>query len=230
MNDLNIMIAFGGGMLAFFSPCVLPMMPVYLSALAGPEFLEQSSSLPTQVRISLLKHAVAFILGFSAVFTELGYIASLSGTLISPDASIIRYFSGSVLLVFGAYMLAAIRFPRLNLEKRLYFKTGRQGLFRSFFTGAVFTLAWTPCVTPVLGSILTLAVTGTDIYYSTGLLAFFSLGMGIPLLIIAFFAGTAIPYIRRVRRFSVWFYAVGGLLLVLTGLLILTGNLNILLA
>lgn len=230
MNDLNILIAFGGGVLAFISPCVLPMVPVYLATLAGPEFLEHTSSVTTQVRLSLLKHSVAFIAGFSVVFTGLGFVAGVSGSFISPESLIIRYFSGSLLVLFGAYMLAAIRFPQLNLEKRLHFNTNHQGIFRSFLTGAIFTLAWTPCVTPVLGSILTLAINGTDISYATGLLAIFSLGMGIPLLLIAFFAGTAIPYIRRIRRFSVWIHSIAGLILVATGLLILTGNLNTLIA
>ncbi|MDV2989342.1 MAG: cytochrome c biogenesis CcdA family protein [Dehalogenimonas sp.] len=228
MNDLNLLIAFGGGVVAFISPCVLPMIPVYLVILAGPEFLDNSSPVSRQVRLSIFKHAVAFIAGFSIIFTGLGFIAGISGNLISPESPVIRYISGFIFFVLGTFMLAAIRFPQLNLERRIHLPAGRQGLLRSFVTGTVFTLAWTPCVTPVLGSILTLAVGGTDVYYSTGLLMLFSLGMGIPLLIIAFFAGTALSAIRRFKGIFIWLYAAGGLVLVLTGLLILTGKLNLL--
>jgi cytochrome c-type biogenesis protein len=227
MENVNLLVALGAGLVSFLSPCILPMVPVYLSALAGPEFLDPGK-VQTLNRPVFFFHALAFVLGFSLIFTALGAIAGLTGSFISSDSAVVRYVTGSILVLFGAYMLAAARFPGLNFEKRINVRVGRGGYLRSFMTGAVFTFAWTPCVSPILGSILTMAVTGDTMWQSSGLLLVYSLGLGIPFLAIGLAMGSALPLLRRMSRYTIWFYIIGGVALVTVGFLILMGKLNVL--
>ena len=227
MDNINLLIAFGGGLAAFASPCVLPMVPVYFAALAGPEFLDPSAiqSIP---RSRFFLHSLSFVLGFSLIFTLLGAMAGLTGNFISSDSILVRYLTGSVLILLGLYMLLASRWPKLNFEKHIHLKIGGGGYVRSFLTGAVFTFAWTPCVSPILGSILTLAISGENIFHASGLLLVFSFGLGLPFLAIGLAMGSALPILRKINRYTIWFYIFGGVTLILVGLLILLGKLNIL--
>jgi cytochrome c-type biogenesis protein len=227
MDNVNLLIALGGGLASFLSPCVLPMVPVYLAALAGPEFLDPQK-VPLIKRYNFFLHSLSFVLGFSLVFTALGAVAGLTGSFISPNSAVVRNVTGSTLVLLGAYMLAAARFPRLNFEKRLNISAGRGGYLRSFLTGAIFTFAWTPCVSPILGSILTMAITGDTLWQSSGLLLVYSLGLGIPFLAVGLAMGSALPLIRKIARFTIWFYVTGGVTLVFVGILILLGKLNLL--
>ena len=227
MENANLFTAFGGGILSFLSPCVLPMVPVYLAALAGPDFLDPAK-VQSINRSSFFFHSLSFVLGFSAIFTALGAVAGLTGNFISPDSVVVRYATGSVLVLLGVYMLAAARFPQLNFEKRLNIPVGRGGYLRSFLTGAVFTFAWTPCVSPILGSILTMSFASDTVWQGSGLLLIYSLGLGIPFLAIGLAMGSALPFIRKLTRLTIWFYIVGGLALITVGVLILLGELNLL--
>ncbi|ADJ26028.1 cytochrome c biogenesis protein transmembrane region [Dehalogenimonas lykanthroporepellens BL-DC-9] len=228
MDEPNLLIAFGGGILAFFSPCVLPMMPIYLASLVGPEFLNTTAN-PSSSTMSrhTAKHALAFISGFSLIFTSVGFIAGVTGTLIDPEHIAVRLVTGAVLIIFGGTMLVGLLWPKFSFEKRLPLPARVHGRLRSFTTGAVFTLAWTPCVTPILGGILTLAILGQNIANATLLLFVFSLGMAIPLMTIALVAGAVLPVIRRYQPVLNWAYIFGGIALLVTGLLILFGYLNL---
>jgi cytochrome c-type biogenesis protein len=227
LDSVNLFIAFGGGMLSFLSPCVLPMVPVYLASLAGPEFLDPEKTL-TIKKTSFFLHSTSFVLGFSLVFTALGALAGLTGSFISPDSVAVRAVTGSILVLLGFYMLAATRFPQLSFEKRLHLPANGGGYLRSFVTGAVFTIAWTPCVSPVLGSILTLSLSSDTVWQGSGLLLIYSLGLGIPFLAMGLAMGSALPLIRKISRFTIWFYVAGGIALVAVGALVLTGRMNLL--
>ncbi|MEL7562137.1 cytochrome c biogenesis protein CcdA [Dehalogenimonas sp. 4OHTPN] len=227
MENVDILTAFGGGILSFLSPCVLPMVPVYLAALAGADFLDPEK-VHSLKRSRFFLHSLSFVLGFTVVFAGLGALAGLTGTFISPDSAAVRWGTGSLLLLLGAYMLAATRFPQLNFEKRLHISAGTGNYARSFLTGAIFTFAWTPCVSPILGSILTLSLASETVWQGSGLLLVYSLGLGIPFLAIGLAIGSALPLLRRITRFTIWFYIIGGIAMVGVGVLILTGNLNLL--
>ena len=227
MENVNLLIALGGGLASFLSPCVLPMVPVYLASLAGPEFLDPAKAQSIN-RSRFFFHSLSFVLGFSLVFTALGAVAGLTGNFISPNSPVVRWGTGSVLVLFGLYMLAAARFPQLNFEKRLHVSTGRGGYLRSFLTGAVFTFTWTPCVSPILGSILTMSFASDTVWQGSGLLLIYSLGLGIPFLAIGLAMGSALPFIRKLTRFTIWFYVIGGIALVTVGMLILLGKLSLL--
>ena len=227
MENVNLLIALGGGLASFLSPCILPMVPVYFAALAGPDFLDPDK-VQSIKRSTFFLHSVSFVLGFSVVFTALGAIAGLTGNFISPNSAIVRWGTGSMLVLLGLYMLAAARFPQINFEKRLHVSVGRGGYVRSFVTGAIFTFAWTPCVSPILGSIITLSFASETVWEGSGLLLVYSLGLGIPFLAIGLAMGSALPLLRKITRFTMWFYIIGGIALIAIGALILSGNLSLL--
>ena len=224
MENVTLLAAFGAGLVSFITPCVLPMVPVYFASLAGPDVLEGASA----SRRRLFLHSLSFVLGFSLVFTLMGALVGLAGVVINPNSPVVQNISGSLLIVFGLFMLASLKIPWLNFEKRLSPSLGSSpGYLRSFLTGGIFTLAWTPCVGPILGSILTLAL-GSDTAWQGGyLLLTFSLGLGLPFLIVGAAFGAIRPVLRAISRYSTAIYIIGGLALVAVGIVILTGNLDL---
>ena len=225
MDDVSFWVALGGGLASFLTPCVLPMVPVYFASLVGSEILDPQS---TVGRRPIFLHALSFVLGFAVVFSTLGTITGLAGIVINPNSPAIQGISGSLLIFFGFFMLAAQRFSWLNFERRLSPSLSKKTSYlRSFIIGGIFTLAWTPCVSPILGSILTLAWGSSETAWQGGyLLAVYSLGLGIPFLIIGAAFGSMTPLLRRLSRYSTWVYNMGGILLIAVGLVILTGNMD----
>jgi cytochrome c-type biogenesis protein len=154
MEDVSIWVAFGAGVLSFFSPCVLPLVPVYLASVCGTEILEAEA---TKARFHILFHSLSFVVGFTIIFVALGAAAGLAGFAVGSQSLVIK-IAGGLLIAFGVFLLASLKFPWLNYEKRLAPSLGAtSGYLRSMIVGAIFSLAWTPCVGPVLGAILTMA-------------------------------------------------------------------------
>ncbi len=218
------MAAFGAGLVSFVSPCVLPLVPVYFASLVGPEILERETA-PGPVPVFL--HSFSFVLGFSLVFTLMGALIGLAGIAISPSSPLVQRISGSLLIAFGLFLLAALKIPWLNYEKRLTLPLGiTTGYLRSFLIGSVFALAWTPCISPILGGVLALALSSETAWQGAFLLASYSLGLGLPFLIIGAAFGSISPLLKRIRGYSRLIYIVSGVLLVAVGVLILTNNLT----
>jgi len=225
MDNITVWAAFGAGIASFITPCVLPMVPVYLASLAGPEILEGN---PTS-RWPLFLHALSFVLGMGLVFTLTGALAGLAGININPNSPVVQKISGGLLIFFGLFMLGAGFIPWLNFEKRLSPKAGRRsGYIRSFIVGASFTVAWTPCLSPILGSVLTLALNSETAGKGAALLAVYSLGLGLPFLLMGAFFSTLTPLLKRIGRFSRWVYFASGALLMIAGILILLGKISLL--
>ena len=223
MENISWGVALGAGLLSFLSPCVLPLVPVYLASLCGPEIFEADSGVS---RATLFLHSLSFVVGFALVFTIMGASAGLAGSVITSNLGLVRRISGAVLIVFGLVMLGAHWLPWLNYEKRFApSKSRATGHLRSLLTGAIFAPAWTPCVGPLLGSILTLAYGSGTAGYGTGLLAVYSLGLGIPFLAIGAAFNFTSPLLKRLRRYSGVTYILGGVLLIATGILVLTDHL-----
>ena len=223
MEEISFLIAFSAGLLSFLSPCVLPLVPVYLASLAGPEIFDAKA---TRKRMPLFLHSLSFVIGFSIVFTILGAGVGLVGFAISAHLVIIRQIAGSLLIVFGLFILAALKVPWLNFEKHLApSQSVTTGYLRSFLTGGIFSLAWTPCVGPILGGILTLALGSETAWQGAYLLAIYSLGLGLPFLIMGIAFDSITPLLKRIRRYSTVIYIISGLLLIATGILILTNRL-----
>jgi len=174
----------------------------------------------------LFLHSLSFVLGFAIVFTILGASAGLVGFAISAHLALIRQIAGGLMIAFGLFILAALKVPWLNYEKRLSSSLGTTTSYlRSFLTGGVFSLAWTPCVGPILGGILTLALGSETAWQGAYLLAIYSLGLGLPFLIMGIAFDFITPLLKRIYRYSNWIYIISGLLLIAVGILILTNRL-----
>ena len=223
MEHISLLVAFGAGLASFLSPCVLPLVPVYLASLCGPEIFEPKVH---RIRMPVFLHSLSFVIGFSIVFILLGAGAGLAGFAISAHLVVVRQIAGSLLIVFGLFLLAAQRVPWLNFEKRLTPSQGvTTGYLRSIITGGVFSLAWTPCVGPILGGILALALGSETVWHGTYLLAIYSLGLGLPFLIMGAAFDSITPLLKRIHRYSTAIYIFSGVLLIAVGILILTNRL-----
>lgn len=222
MESISIIVAFSAGLLSFLSPCVLPLVPVYLASLVGPEIFEARN---TGIRLPVFLHSLSFVFGFSLIFVTMGAIAGLTGFVINPSLALLNKISGSLLIAFGLFILAALKVPWLNYEKRLNPSLGSTtGYLRSFLIGAIFSLAWTACVGPILGGILAIALNSATAWHGAYLLAFYSLGLGLPFLIIGVAFDSMVPLLKRIQRYSQIIHVTSGLLLIVIGILILTNK------
>lgn len=214
MSIPSLPIAFAAGVLSFLSPCILPLVPIYIAILAGASTTSQVSRQLTFFRV------LSFIAGFSLVFTGLGASAGLIGA-VAP-AGLLERIAGALLLVFGLFLLASIRFHRLNYELHFGRFPGRAGYLHSFLVGAAFSLGWTPCVGPILGGILALASGSQTVWQGMYLLAAYSLGLGAPFLLFGLAIGSATPVTRWLSRRGSAISALSGLLLMGVGVGMLT--------
>ena len=224
MENISPWVALGGGLLSLLSPCVLPMIPVYLASLAGPEIFQPGGGVR---RLQVFMHSLSFILGFTLIFVALGTGAGLIGVVVSAHFSLVRQVAGSLMIFFGIFMLAALKIPWLNYEKHL--RPGGStatGYLRSFILGILFTLVWTPCAGPVLGSIVTLALDSSSSWQGGLLLAFYSLGIGLPFLLVGLGFDVLLPLLKRINQYSTYIYLFSGILLIVLGVLVLLNKLT----
>ncbi|MFC2070715.1 cytochrome c biogenesis CcdA family protein [Chloroflexota bacterium] len=219
-------ISFVAGLGSFLLPCVLPLAPVYLASLVGPEIFDTGVR---QRRLPIFLHSLSFVIGFSIVFSLWGAGAGFIGSAFVEYSTIIRYIVGVLMIIFGLVLLAAQKISWLNYEKRLNVSTGStKGYLRSFLTGSVFSLAWTPCLGPQIAAILSFASGSGTALRGTYLLAIYSLGLGLPFLIMGAAFDFIIPLLRNINRYSSWIYIISGVLLITVGVLILMNKLVLL--
>lgn len=234
MVDPAILISALAGAGSFFSPCILPILPAFISYLSGTTLNEiqdssgQSLRLKKATRLNIFLNTVYFVLGFSLVFAVLGvFLNSFLITVGVGFQNVISFFGGLVIIGFGVYLILSTRLRRLNFEKRFFsipkFKTS---YITSFVFGAAFAAGWTPCVGPILGSTLTLAATSPGAAYN--LLLAYSLGLGIPFLITGFFFSQATNIISKMVKYLKYFNPAMGIMLIILGILVFSNNLSIL--
>jgi cytochrome c-type biogenesis protein len=216
--------AFVGGLLSFFSPCVLPLVPAYIANLAG------STALETVTRKSIwptLFHSLAFVIGFSIIFIIMGASVGWLSEFITLHQGLLQNIAGVLIIIFGIIMLAAFKVPWLNYEKRLNINTARNpGYIRSLLIGSSFALGWTPCLGPVLVALMTYASTMQNIGKRVTLFGFYSAGMAIPFILMGLFWGALAPLWRQANRYLWIVSIISGVLLILIGILMLTNNLS----
>ena len=223
-EEISLWAAFSGGILSFGTPCVLPLVPVYLASLAGSEILEPGMK---RIHLPILFHSLVFVIGFSLVFISIGALVGLAGVVINPYSPVVQGVAGGLLIGFGLLMLVAMKVPWLNFEKRFTPSMGNTTSYlRSFLIGAVFPIAWVPCTSFVLGGIVTLAATSETVWQGAYLLAFYSLGLGLPFLVVGAAFDYIVPLLKRFSRYSNWVYITGGVLLITVGIFVLTGKLT----
>lgn len=221
MPAITFPVALAAGLLSFLSPCILPLVPVYIANIAGGSVLTDS---PPSRRYIFL-HTICFIAGFSLVFIILGASLGLLGAAIPPR--LLRNIAGVLLIVFGLFLIAVNKLPWLNYERRLSLNQARgTGYLRSLSVGAIFSLALGPCTSPMLGGILTLAWSSQTVWNGIYLLAAYSLGLGIPFIVVGLALGTLSRYLRWLSRHSFVTTIVSAALLIIIGILLLTGKLD----
>ncbi|MCD6390499.1 MAG: sulfite exporter TauE/SafE family protein [Dehalococcoidia bacterium] len=221
MSSITFLTALVAGILSFLSPCILPLVPVYIANIAGASVLTPA---PPDRRYIFL-HTISFIVGFSLVFTALGASLGLVGAAVPQG--VLDKVSGSLLIAFGIFLIAAAKVPWLNYEKRLDFtKAKGTGYARSFLIGVIFSLGWIPCVGPILGGILTLAASSQTAWQGVYLLLAYCLGLGLPFIIVGLALGAASRYIRWLSRHAFVTSIVAAVLLISIGILMLTGYLE----
>lgn len=229
MDQVTLLTAFVAGFLSFVSPCVLPLIPGYLSFVSGLSLEEMRSGAAgnASARRQVLLASIAFVLGFSSVFIALGASASAIGEFLMSRLPLLGKIAGVLIIVFGLHTMGVFRLRFLETEKRIHTSRKPAGLVGSFFVGIAFAFGWTPCIGPILGGILTIAGSRDSIGEGIRLLAIYSMGLGIPFLLTAvavdrFFAATA-----RIRRYYHAIEVASGALLVAIGLLIFTNRFTI---
>lgn len=226
--SLTLTVAFTAGVLSFLSPCVLPLIPSYATFVTGMSLdeLTERSERRGQARRAVLVHGGLFILGFSLVFMALGASATALGTMLRMYGDWVGRIGGLILLFFGAYLLGAFRIAAFGRDARVHLADKPVGYAGSLLVGVAFGAGWTPCIGPVLGGILTLAATQGSIGEGVGLLAAYSLGLAVPFIAATLLLDRFIGGFSRMRRVIPWVNRVSGVILILLGLLLISGSLT----
>ncbi|MFQ5953119.1 MAG: cytochrome c biogenesis CcdA family protein [Candidatus Omnitrophota bacterium] len=218
------------GIISFLSPCVLPLVPAYISFLSGVslEELKQGTS-HKKVLIKAGFTSVFFVAGFSVVFIALGASASLVGKLLSEYINVFTKIAGVAIVILGLHLLGVLKMDWLGREKRLKVKKFSPSFLGAFLIGLAFAFGWTPCVGPILAGILALAAAQQTLVKGMYLLAVYSLGIGIPFIVTGFAIGAFMKFFEKYKKFIRWGEIVAGILLIAIGILIFFNNLSILL-
>ncbi|HGR2863468.1 TPA: thiol-disulfide oxidoreductase-associated membrane protein CcdA2 [Streptococcus pneumoniae] len=218
------------GILSFFSPCILPLLPVYTGVLLDDKDGAQASSGKFSISVTSLLRTLAFIAGISFIFILLGYGAGFLGDLLY--ASWFQYLTGAIIILLGLHQMEILHFKGLYKEKRLQLQGQGQngkGYSQAFLLGLTFSFAWTPCVGPVLGSVLALAASGgSGAWQGAGLMLVYTLGLALPFLLLALTSSYVLKHFRKLHPYLGILKKVGGFLIIVMGLLVLFGNASIL--
>lgn len=219
--------ALAAGLLSFVSPCVLPLVPPYLCFLAGVSLDELTDEeRPPVLAGRIVIASLFFVLGFATVFVALGASASLIGSFVVENLTVLGYVAGAIILVLGLHFLDVFRIGLLFREARFQVRNKPIGYLGAYIVGLAFAFGWTPCVGPVLATILLIASTSGDAWDGAILLFAYALGIGIPFVLAAFFAGPFMRFMGRFRKHMGAVEKVMGGLLVITGILFLTGSMQ----
>jgi len=217
----EIIIALFAGLISFLSPCVLPLIPGYIAFISGSTFNELLVK-----KINLIP-IIYFTLGFSIIFVIFGMAATFIGQLLLKNSNEFRIIAGSIIIIFSLHIMGIFKLNFLNFEKKYYSKNNK-GLFGSLLMGMAFAFGWTPCIGPILGSILVLASTEENINRGILLLLFYSLGLAIPFILSGYLFQKFIIISKNIKKRMNLIEKIGGSLLFITGILIITNQLQIL--
>jgi cytochrome c-type biogenesis protein len=225
-SDVTILAALIAGLVSFLSPCVLPLVPPYLVYMAGTSLERFADKEPApRVKRETVTAALLFVLGFSTVFVALGASASVLGSLIHAYSGPLATIAGIVIIIMGLHFLGLTQIAFLYREKRLEVAKP-VGLWGAYVMGLAFAFGWTPCIGPILAAILAVAASEQTVTKGAGLLAVYSLGLGIPFIIAAFAIEPFAAFLSRFRKHLRRLEQAMGALLVLTGIAFLTGSIN----
>ena len=227
MSDPTIMIALFAGLGSFLAPCILPIIPAFLAYISGTTLAEMKTNQTTNVqinKINIILNTIFFVLGFSIVFSILGVlINSVLSNKITEFTESLNFVAGIIIISFGLFLLFSTKINSLNIEKKIIIKNFKASYPMSFIFGLAFAIGWTPCVGPILGTILTLAVTTPSMSFS--LLLAYSLGLGIPFILMGIFFSRSTRIIRSMSKHLKYYNIVLGGLIIILGVLVFTNQL-----
>ncbi len=218
---IELLIAFGAGFISFISPCVLPLIPGYISFVSGQSLQE----LTIKKRINLFP-LILFCFGFSTVFIIFGATASFLGQILLQNSQVLRIFAGIIIIIFSLQLIGLININFLNVEKRLEAKKSHNFIF-PYVIGLAFGFGWTPCIGPILGSILALAAIEETLFEAVSLLIFYSLGLALPFILSGYLMQRFLLISKNFKKNINQISKIGGIILLITGILILTDQLQV---
>lgn len=218
-QQLSIPVAFVAGVISFLSPCVLPLVPGYISMLSGASIEELKSGAGASLAGRILRNSIAFVVGFSVVFVLLGASATWIGNFLLARRTIFNVIAGIIIIVFGLHLTGLVKIPLLYREARLETGAPRRGLFGSFVLGFAFAFGWTPCIGPILTGILALAATREMVFQGMFLLAIYSAGLAIPFLLTGVGLTQFLKFYGGFRKHLQEVEVVSGVLLIAIGIL-----------
>ena len=226
MAEISYFYVVLAGLLSFLSPCVLPIVPGYLCFLAGTSLDKIASGEDASKERNVFYFALSFVFGFSTVFILLGASATLLSGLIYEYLDILRVVGGIIIIIFGIHFMQIIQLPFLNRDTRYQIESYRPGVVGSYVIGLSFAFGWTPCIGPILGSVLSIAASSETVTYGIVLLMLYSAGLGIPFLLAAYAINGFIRFLTKIRNYIRVIEIFTGVLLVIFGILILTNRIQ----
>ena len=222
-GQLGILIAFSAGLLSFLSPCVLPLVPSYITFITGMTLEDMQ-----QTKRETILHALVFVCGFSLIFLALGAGATVFGQLMLRYRDWISRIGGALIIVFGLYMLGVFNFAFMMKDTRLHLSDKPIGYLGTLVVGIAFGAGWSPCIGPILGAILTMAANEADLQRGLVLLAAYSAGLAVPFLLAAVMVERVLKVFAKVRHQMVWVNRIAGVMLVIVGILMVTNRFTML--
>ena len=226
-SNVTLLYALGAGLLSFLSPCVLPLIPGYISFISGASLQELKGNGDIRlVRRKAIFNSIAFVLGFSVVFILLGASATAISKLLLKYIRPISIIAGSVIIIFGLQTMGILKIAALNSEKRFQTNTKPVNVFGSFVIGLAFAFGWTPCIGPILASILAVAAAQDTVWKGIWLLGAYSLGLGIPFMVTAYSITLFFKLFDKIKKYLNIIEWITGILLIIIGILMITGGLS----
>lgn len=216
---IGVFVAFAAGLLSFLSPCVLPLVPSYLGFVTGMNVAEMAD----RRRVAMIQSGL-FVLGFTVIFLALGAGATALGSSLRTHKELVARIGGVLIIFFGLVSMGVIKIPALQMEARVHLQEKPLGVLGAFLVGMAFGAGWTPCLGPILGGILTIASTQETLGQGMLLLGAYSAGLAIPFLIAAWMVESFFDWFKGFRKYLPWVQRVSGALLVLVGILLVTGE------
>jgi cytochrome c-type biogenesis protein len=227
ISNIGVLTAFAAGAISFLSPCVLPLVPGYVSYVAGESAADGEADRGFWLRLKALALSLYFVLGFSTVFVLLGASATALGQLLLSYRYELNIVSGVVVIIFGLFVTGLMRWSWMTRDVRFHAALEGGRPLSAYVLGLAFAFGWTPCIGPILGAILTVSAATATVAGGAALLAIYSLGLGVPFLLAAMFTDALARRLRHVGRLGRWLQVVAGGAMVLMGLAMVTGQMSV---
>lgn len=225
ISNIGLITAFAAGVVSFLSPCVLPLVPGYVSYVAGHSLSERAAG-TLSIRLYTFALSTCFVLGFSTIFVLLGASATALGQALLTYRQELNVVGGAIVILFGLLTLGVLRFTWFQRDHRFYVRSSSGRPLAAYVLGLAFGFGWTPCIGPILGAILTLSATSKSVANGVALLSIYSLGLGVPFLLAAVFTGSVVTRMRSIGRIGRVLKYLAGVVMVLMGIAMITGHLS----